>query len=128
MNSPATSRVGNGGCPGPTPHTELKRPARKAQSISPASRTSGWRKVMISSGGGREKEPWRDDGRMALGIPPRPTLPAYGDQHPPKRAHAAARKLACTYGFLSKLITCSGQIIAIDQSLPNSSRTTRVAS
>src|SRR5262245_64439870 len=36
-----------------------------------------------------------------------------------------ARKLACTPGFLAKLITCSGQIIAIDQSLPNSSRTTR---
>jgi len=27
-------------------------------------------------------------------------------------------------GFLAKSITCSGQIIAIDQSLPNSSRTT----
>jgi len=31
---------------------------------------------------------------------------------------------ACTPGFLAKSITCSGQIIAIDQSLPNSSRTT----
>src|SRR5262249_53096477 len=30
-----------------------------------------------------------------------------------------------TPGFLAKSITCSGQIIAIDQSLPNSSRTTR---
>ena len=29
MNSPATNRVGNGGCPGPTRQTELKRPARK---------------------------------------------------------------------------------------------------
>ena len=28
MNSPATSRVGNGGCPGPRRQTELKRPAR----------------------------------------------------------------------------------------------------
>src|SRR5262249_29429490 len=35
-----------------------------------------------------------------------------------------ARKPACTPGFLAKSITCSGQIIAIDQSLPNSSRTT----
>src|SRR5262249_48344121 len=35
-----------------------------------------------------------------------------------------ARKPACIPGFLAKLITCSGQIIAIDQSLPNSSRTT----
>jgi hypothetical protein len=38
MNSPATSRVGNGGCLGSPRHTELKRPARKSQSISPASR------------------------------------------------------------------------------------------
>jgi hypothetical protein len=52
MNSPATSRVGNGGCPGPTRHTERKRPARKFQSIFPASRTSGWRRLMISSRGG----------------------------------------------------------------------------
>jgi hypothetical protein len=29
------------GCPAPTRHTELKRRARKFQSISPASRTSG---------------------------------------------------------------------------------------
>src|SRR5262249_21662779 len=35
-----------------------------------------------------------------------------------------AIKPACTPGFLAKSITCSGQIIAIDQSLPNSSRTT----
>src|SRR6266540_4839398 len=55
MNSPATSRVGNGGCPGPTPHTELKRPARKSHSISPASRTSGWRRLMISFNGGRNR-------------------------------------------------------------------------
>jgi len=33
--------LGNGGCPGPTRHTELKRLARKSQLISPASRTSG---------------------------------------------------------------------------------------
>jgi hypothetical protein len=31
MNSPATSRVGNGGCPGPTRHTELKCLARKSR-------------------------------------------------------------------------------------------------
>src|SRR5262249_21237294 len=54
----ATSRVGNGGCPGPTRHTELKRPARKSQSISPASRTSGWRRLMISSRGGWERGAW----------------------------------------------------------------------
>src|SRR6202453_1655355 len=47
ISSPATSRVGNGGCPGPTRQTELKRPARNAQSISAARRTSGWRRLMI---------------------------------------------------------------------------------
>jgi hypothetical protein len=46
MNSPATNRVGSGGCPGPTRQTEPKRPARKSQSISAASRTSGWRRLM----------------------------------------------------------------------------------
>src|SRR5262245_24156302 len=40
------------------------------------------------------------------------------------RESQTARKPACTPGFLAKSITCSGQIIAIDQSLPNSSRTT----
>jgi hypothetical protein len=33
---PATSLVGSGGCPGPTRHAELKRLARKSQSIVPA--------------------------------------------------------------------------------------------
>jgi len=55
MNSPATSRVGNGGCPGPTRHTERKRRARKFPSIFPASRNSGWRRLMISSRGGRNQ-------------------------------------------------------------------------
>jgi hypothetical protein len=40
------------------------------------------------------------------------------------RESQTARKPACTPGFLAKSITCSGQIIAIDQSLPHSSRTT----
>src|SRR5262245_37802293 len=40
MNSPATSRVGNGGCPGPTRHTELKRRARQRISPSKESRTA----------------------------------------------------------------------------------------
>jgi hypothetical protein len=41
------------------------------------------------------------------------------------RAPQTARKPASTPGFLAKLITGLGQIIAIDQSLPNSSRTTQ---
>src|ERR1700737_4819852 len=55
MNSPATSRVGSGGCPGPRRHTELKRFARKSQLISAASRTSGWRRLMIASRDERNK-------------------------------------------------------------------------
>ena len=34
MNSPATSRVANGGCPGPTRHTELKRPRQPHQRMA----------------------------------------------------------------------------------------------
>jgi hypothetical protein len=41
MNSPATSLVGSGGCPGPTRHAELKCLARKSQSIVPTSRARG---------------------------------------------------------------------------------------
>ena len=47
MNRPATSRVGSAGWPGPASHTEPKRPSRNSQSISPASRTSGWPMSMI---------------------------------------------------------------------------------
>src|SRR5262249_54169294 len=124
MNSPATSRVGNGGCPGPTRHTQLKRRARKAQSISPASRTSGWRKLMISSRGGRNRSSWAIVARLAHRSPPTANLAVEGITDHPNRESQTARKLARTHGFLAKLITCSGQIIAIDQSLPNSSRTT----
>src|SRR6202011_2239606 len=41
MNSPATSRVGSGGCPGPRRHTELKRFARKSQ-INPRREPHQW--------------------------------------------------------------------------------------
>src|SRR5262245_34915799 len=124
MNSPATSRVGNGGCPGPTRHTELKRRARKSQSISPASRTSGWRKLMISSRGGRNRSSWRSSRGWLIGLPRQRNSPSKESRTTQIGKSQTARKLACTHGFLAKLITCSGQIIAIDQSLPNSSRTT----
>jgi hypothetical protein len=54
MNSPATS-LGSGGCRGPTRQTELKRFARKSQLISAASRTSGWRRLIIASRDARKK-------------------------------------------------------------------------
>src|SRR5262249_45471173 len=85
MNRPATRRVGNGGCPGPTRHTELKRRARKSQSICPASRTSGWRKLMISSRGGRNKAAWRSSRGRRLGLPPPRHLPSKETPHHPNR-------------------------------------------
>src|SRR6266481_3239704 len=68
MNRP-TSRVGSGGCPGPTRHTEPKRFARKSQLISAASRTSGWRRLMIASRDERNKSSWRSS-RGWLIVPP----------------------------------------------------------
>src|SRR5262245_21750753 len=62
--------------------------------------------------------------RLAHRSPPTANLAVEGITDHPNRESQTARKLACTHGFLAKLITCSGQIIAIDQSLPNSSRTT----
>src|SRR6266545_6766875 len=42
MNSPATSRVGNGGCPGPTPHTERNVPPENpTRSLPPAAPADG---------------------------------------------------------------------------------------
>jgi hypothetical protein len=45
------------------------RPARKSQSISPASRTSGWRRLMISSRGGRNRSSWRSSRGWLIGLP-----------------------------------------------------------
>src|SRR5215472_5556631 len=62
--------------------------------------------------------------RLAHRSPPTANLAVEGITDRPNRESQTARKPACTPGFLAKSITCSGQIIAIDQSLPNSSRTT----
>src|SRR5262249_43296517 len=62
--------------------------------------------------------------RLAHRFPPTANLAVEGITNRPNRESKTARKPACTPGFLAKSITCSGQIIAIDQSLPNSSRTT----
>src|SRR5262245_43347133 len=95
MNSPATSRVGNGGCPGPTRHTELKRPARKSQLISPASRTSGWRRLMISSRSGRNRSSWRSSRGWLIGLPQQRISPSkesrttqIGNPKPQENRHA----------------------------------------
>src|SRR5262249_19913821 len=62
--------------------------------------------------------------RLAHRSPPTANLAVEGITDHPNRESQTARKPACTPGFLAKSITCSGQIIAIDQSLPHSSRTT----
>src|SRR5262249_14183351 len=115
MNSPATSRVGNGGCPGPTRHTELKRPTSKSQSTPPPSRTSGWRRLMIASRGGRNRSSWRSSRGWLIGLPPTANLAVEGITDRPNQESQTAIKPACTPGFLAKSITCSGQIIAIER-------------
>src|SRR5215472_12201606 len=63
--------------------------------------------------------------RLAHRSPPTANLAVEGITDRPNQESQTAIKPACTPGFLAQSITCSGQIIAIDQSLPNSSRTTR---
>ena len=65
--------------------------------------------------------------RLAHRSPPTANLAVKGITDRPHRESQTARKPTCTPGFLAKSITCSDQIIAIDQSLPNSSRTTRLS-
>jgi hypothetical protein len=55
INSPATNRVGKGGRPSPAVHTLENRLSRNCQSISCASRTSGWPRSMMSSKAGRSR-------------------------------------------------------------------------
>src|SRR5438874_8156893 len=62
--------------------------------------------------------------RLAHRSPPTANLAVEGITDHPNGESQTAIKPACTPGFLAKSITCSGQIIAINQSLPNSSRTT----
>src|SRR5204863_7406717 len=62
--------------------------------------------------------------RLAHRSPPTANLAVEGITDHPNRESQTAIKPACTPGFLAKSIPCSGQIIAINQSLPNSSRTT----
>jgi hypothetical protein len=124
MNSPATNRVGNGGCPGPARQTEPNRPARKPQSISAASRTSGWRRLMISSRAGRNKSSWRSSRGWLMAVPLTANLAVKGITNRPNPESRNARKRQPTTGFLAKSNTCSGQITAMVQSLPNSSRAT----
>src|SRR5262249_21745057 len=63
--------------------------------------------------------------RLAHRSPPTANLAVEGITDRPNQESQTARKPTRIPGFLAKSIICSGQIIAIDQSLPNSSRTTK---
>src|SRR6188472_3429452 len=73
----------------------------------------------------REVASWRSSRGWLIGLPPTANLAVEGITDHPNRESQTAIKPACTPGFLAKSIPCSGQIIAINQSVPNSSRTTR---
>src|SRR5258708_30076500 len=50
-------------------HTELKRFAKKSQLISAASRTSGWRRLMICSRDERNRSSWRSSRGWLMALP-----------------------------------------------------------
>src|SRR5262249_22126201 len=104
MNSPATSRVGNGGCPGPTRHTARKRRARKFQSILPATPTSGWRRLMIASRGGRNRSSCRSSRGWLIGLPPTANLVVEGITD--RQALSPASTLVGAISTLSRATTC----------------------
>jgi hypothetical protein len=70
---------------------------------------------MISSRGGRNRSSWRSSRGWLIGLPPTANLAVEGITDDPNRESQTARELGCTPGFLAKSITCSGQIIALDQ-------------
>src|SRR6516164_1886316 len=81
--------------PSPLPNVITTRRARKSQSISPASRTSGWRKLMISSRGGRNRSSWRSSRGWLIGLPRQRISPSkesrtaqIGNPKPQENPHA----------------------------------------
>ena len=110
--------------PRPGATTEPNRPARKPQSISAASPTSGWRRLMISSRARRNKSSWRSSRGWLMAAPLTANLAVEEITNRTNPESRNARKQQPTTGFLAKSNTCSGQITAMVQSLPNSSRAT----
>src|SRR5215471_4552049 len=109
MNSPATSRVDNGGCPGPTLQTE------------PHQRMA-WIDELLQ---GRLKQiVLTIVARLAHGLPPTANLAVEGIMGRQNRESQNARKPPPAPSFLAKSNTCSGQISPIDQAFQNSSRAT----
>src|SRR2546430_16199531 len=110
MKGPTTIPSGNGGGPVPPQHTELKRRARKFQSTFPASRTSGWRRLMISSRGGRNRSSWRSSRGWLIGLPRQRISPSkesrttqIGNPKPQEKRHVHP-------AFLQNRLLAQGQI------------------
>src|SRR6202453_4008061 len=122
MSSPATSRVGNGGCPGPIRQTELKRPARPINLCRQTHQRMAkvddlikrWAKQIVLT----------IVARLAHGFPPTANLLSKAITKCLNPESQNARKSRPAPGFLAKSNTCSRQITAINQRLPNTSRTT----
>src|SRR6478735_3492439 len=94
MNSPATNRVGNGGCPGPARQTEPNRPARKPQSISAASPTSGMAKVDDLLQSGTKQIVLAVVAWLAHGCPPDSESRRRRNHEPPKSGIPKRKKTA----------------------------------
>jgi hypothetical protein len=99
MKRPATNRVGNGGWPGPVRQTEPKRWPRNLQSVSSASRTSGWRKLMMSAGLIETDCP---DGRRAVSSSalPKTRISCRRNHRAPKSEIQECKKTDTIAGFL----------------------------
>src|SRR6516165_5157799 len=91
--------------PSPLNNVITKRRARKSQSISPASRTSGWRKLMISSRGGRNRSSWRSSRGWLICLPRQRISPSK-ESRPPKSGIPNRKKtrmhtrLSCKIDYL----------------------------
>src|SRR5262249_1758721 len=71
--------------PTPTGLPARSSAARKCHSGAPASRTSGWRKLMISSRGGRNRSSWRSSRGWLIGLPRQRNLAVEGITDHPNR-------------------------------------------
>jgi hypothetical protein len=80
--------------------------------------------LMISPRAGRNKSSWRSSRDWLMAVPLTANLAVEGNTNRPSPESRNARKQQPTTGFLAKSNTCSGQITAMVQSLPNSSRAT----
>jgi len=71
--------------------------------MCPASRTSGWRRLIISSRGGRNRSSWRSSRGWLIGLPRQRISPSKEITNRPHRESQTARKPTCTPGFSCKI-------------------------